>query len=579
MPGRSSKKSQNNFEKIKREISRKKKTAELQQIPGTSTVEMENTEVKHPLLVDSPVQTENERMPAAMKKADDAKNDYDTKAEFEERNMVEEVLQDEEKESAKDNKIEMVVFRVGEEEFAFILSNVKEIIRVPDMTKVPGAPVYIAGLCSLRGELLPVIDSRKWFGMPDKECNGSSRIIVTDIHGKRVGIISDKVSEVLSTEEIYIKEPPESIRGIDGGVINGILVLDNGKRIIMILDAEKIVKAGEFDSHANYQKGLSKMELAGSNTKVEEEQIIVFALGNEEYAVNINDVKEIIRLPSIMKVPDTANYIEGVISIRNHLLAVINLGKLLNVNCKEPDEYSRVVIIDTGSFTYGVIVDRVSEVAHIQKDSFKKHFQIAISKGTEFIKGFVNLNNGKRLVMVLETNKIVNFKDLTDICDGGREEAVKDNSMKLNLNDYSIEHIVIFKIANEEYGIRINHVQEINRMSELVRFPGAPAFIDGMVDLRGEVIPILNLRTLFAITDIHSLDSSKFLVIEYQKKKIGILIDSVSEVLRFSKEFLEETPEVISANDKNRYVDSIAKLGDGKRVIQILNLAAVLNFI
>ncbi|NSW89567.1 MAG: chemotaxis protein CheW [Firmicutes bacterium] len=536
MPGRNSKKSQNNFEKIKREMNRKKQ------------------------------------------KADGLKNDFDLKAELEERNMVEGVPKDEERDSAKDKKIEMVVFRVGEEEFAFILSNVKEIIRVPAMMKVPNTPPYIAGLCSLRGELLPVIDSHKLFGIPDKEYNESSRIIVTDMNGKKVGMISDKVSEVLSTEEIYIKETPESIREINGGVISGILVLDNGKRIIMILDAEKIVKAGELDSHANYQNGLLKMELEGSNTKIEEEQIIIFAVGNEEYAVNINDVKEIIRLPSIMKVPNTANYIEGVLSIRNHLLAAINLGKLLNVNCKEPDEYSRVIIIDTGSFTYGVIVDRVLEVAHIKKDSFKKHFQIAISKGTEFIKGFVNLNNGRRLVMVLETNKIVNFNDLTGICDGGRKEDVKDNSVELDLNDYSIEHIVIFKIANEEYGIRINYVQEINRMSELVRFPGAPAFIEGMVDLRGEVIPILNLRTLFAITDIHSLDSSKFLVIEYQKKKIGILIDSVSEILRFSNELLEEAPEVISVSDKNRYIDSIAKLSDGKRVILILNLAVVLNF-
>ena len=187
MSGRNSKKNQNNLEKIKKEMNRKKQDAQLQ---GT----------------------------------------------------VYEMPKDEGNCLAKDRKIKMVVFRIGEEEYAFILSNVKEIIRTPAMAKVPGARVHIAGLCNLRGELLPVIDSRKLLGMTAKEYNENSRIIVVEVHGTKVGIISDQVSEVLSTEEINIKEPPEIIRGIDGGVVNGILVLNNGKRIILILDAEKIIK-------------------------------------------------------------------------------------------------------------------------------------------------------------------------------------------------------------------------------------------------------------------------------------------------------------------------------------------------
>jgi len=130
----------------------------------------------------------------------------------------------------------------------------------------------------------------------------------------------------------------------------------------MILDAEKIIKVGNLDTAANQQR-TSVENLTGSETKEdEEEHIVIFNIGMGEYAFNINYVKEIIRLPDVMKVPNTASYIEGVFSIRNQLLAVINLGRLLGMNCKQPDEYSRVVIINNGSFSYGVIVDKVSHV-------------------------------------------------------------------------------------------------------------------------------------------------------------------------------------------------------------------------
>ncbi|MFZ5968755.1 MAG: chemotaxis protein CheW [Bacillota bacterium] len=475
-------------------------------------------------------------------------------------------------------KIEMVVFWVGEEEFAFRISNVKEIIRVPSMTRIPNVPFFVTGLCSLRGDLLPVIDSRKLFGMPDKEYNEGSRIVVADIQGKKVGLITDKVSEVISVEESTIKEPPGSIKGIDGGVINGVLLLNNGKRVIMILDARKIVKAGNLEEYSKQQQEVSGKSFQDLNMKaLEEEQIIIFNIGTEEYALSINCVKEIIRLPDIMKVPNTASYIEGVLSIRNQLLVVINLGRLLGMNCKKTDEHSRVVIINNGNLTFGVIADKVSQVMRVQKDSFKKSNLSASGSSMEYIKGFFNLNSGKRLVMVLEPHKLISFEDVSGVLNVDRKKNLNDMSLNVSEVENNLEHVVIFKLDEEEFGIRINNVKEINRMSEIVHFPGAPAFIDGMLNLRGDVIPILNLKTLFN-NNSSAYDSSKFLVVEFGNKRIAIMIDSASEVLRFPKSYLEEVSEVLEGNDNGGFIDAIAKLNEGKRIILILNLSTVLSF-
>jgi len=600
MPRGNGKKSKNNFEKIKKEMSRKKQKAEAGNEPVESAADLEKTAIKktagqQTLQIEDQVGTENECVPETMDneyvpemmdnesvsetmvKADGTKNGFDTKNKPDEPDMLENVPRDKVNNSTEDEKIEMLVFRVGEEEFALRITNIKEIIRIPSMTKVPNTPQYISGLCSLRGELLPVIDCRKLFGMPEQELDESSRIIVADIHEKKVGLVSDKVLEVISVEEADVKEPPTGIKGADGGVVNGILIPNNGKRVIMILDAEKIIKAGNLNEAAK-QQGTSAEDLMNPKTKDdEEEQIVVFNIDTGEYGFNINCVKEIIRLPDVMKVPNTASYIEGVLSVRNQLMAVINTGKLLGMNCKQPDENSRVIVIDNGSFSYGVIVDKVSQVVRVRKELFKESGQNANLTGREFVKGIFNINNGQRLVMMLEPDKLINMEEVKGILDVEHKKTGNDKTLNAGEADDSLEYVV-FKLGNEEYGIKINNVQEVNRIGEITRLPGAPAFIAGMVDLRGEIMPILNLRRLFGVHDTGSNNESRLLVAEFEDKKTGILIDSVSGVLRFSTAFLEEAPEALKEKGQECYIDKIAKLNDGKRIVLILNLSTMLSF-
>lgn len=540
MAGKISKKSNDNFEKMKREMISKKQKASMPPISEVSIIDIEHNNLQ--------IQ----------------KDDRSKKLLIDNSHIV--------------NKIQLLVFHIGEEEFAIRLLNVKEIMRVPSMTKMPNAPLFIAGLCNLRDGLLPVIDSRKLFGMKPKEYNDSSRIIITVIHGKQMGITSDKVSQVINIKETAIKEPPSSIKGLNDGVINGILILDNGKRVVMVLDSDKVIKSAEFNENKKEWQGLSEKTIVSSIMKVEEKQIIIFTMGSEEYAVNINHVKEIIRIPNIMKIPNTAKFIEGLFSIRGKLLAVLNLGQLLDIDCKKPDIYNRVVIIDDGSFSFGIIVDRVIEVISFENNLFIKQSKLIGGSSTEYIKGVINLNDGKRLVMMLEPNKLIKLQDVNSILELGKNKTIKDKYLNVGKTDDRIlENIIIFKIDSEEYGIRVKNIHEINRINKIVNLPGAPAFINGMVNIRGEAIPILNLKMLFN-NDSCKYESSKFLVVEFDNKTVGIMIDSASEVLRIPKNYFEEVSKVFDENNNHNYIDKIAKLNHGKRIVLILNLDAVLSF-
>lgn len=576
MAGRTSKKSQDNFDKIKREMIEKKLNATIQQNLGGIQKDTESNELEVLLSAGSSMH-KDVCIESMIEYADKDNSDFMVENFFGE--VTSEIIPLIEKKHIKEvSKTEVLVFQVDEEEFAISLRNIKEIIRVPEMAKVPNAPQYITGLCSLRGELLPVIDSRKLFGMVHKELGESSRIIVTDIQGKKVGLLSDKVTEVIRIDEAAIKEPPRSIKGIEGGIISGILILNKGKRMVILLDAEKIIKAGNLEENKDGKPTLRE-DLQGmvmGTITEEEEQIVIFNIGAEEYAFEINYVKEVIRLAEIMKVPNTPGYIEGILSIRDQLLAVVNTGKLLGLNYRSRDEYSRVVIIDNGSFSYGIIVDKVSHVIRVHKKLFKESREMANFHSTEYVKGIYNLNNGKRLVMKLNPLKLISLEDVKGILEFDVKNTAKDNPLYVGDKDNIFEHIVVFKLGNEEYGIEINSVQEINRINGITHFPGAPVFIKGIVNLRGDTIPLLNLRGLFSDFDYNEFNATKFLAIEFENKRIGIMIEKTAEVLRFSKHYIEEAPEVFARN--YNYIDRIAKLNEGKRIVLILNLKAVLSF-
>lgn len=465
----------------------------------------------------------------------------------------------------EDQRSEMVVFRIGEEEFAISIVFAKEIIRVPELTRVPHSPHYIAGLCTLRGELLPVIDSRRLFGLEDKGLNDSSRIVIIDFQGKRVGLTTDRVSEVIRAEASMVKEPPGTIKGVDDGVVQGVMLLNEGKRLVMLLDVAKIVKAGIQNETDRARNILSQSVDAMDAKLVDEEQVIIFNVGHEEYALRIEQVKEIIRIPELTRIPNVPDYIEGVLSIRNQLLAVTHLGRLLGITHKNMNEANRVLLVTTGEITFGVIVDRVSQVMRVPKDALKK--------------GFIHLHQGQRLVMLLDARKLITEEAVLATTNRwSRGVLAASDSNRDDFLDES-DTYVIFKLDQEEYGMRISNVKEVNHMSKIRHLPGSPPFIDGMVNLRGEAIPVLNLRTLFGQKTTAPSDSSKLLVAEYGEKTIGIIIDSASEVTAIPQNLVEGVSEALVCQQGLGYMDGIARLNDHQRVVLLLNLTWVLSFL
>ena len=134
--------------------------------------------------------------------------------------------------------------------------------------------------------------------------------------------------------------------------------------------------------------------------------------------------------------------------------------------------------------------------------------------------------------------------------------------------------LVSFKIADEEFGIDILKVHEINRMMNITKVPNAPHYVDGVVNLRGRVIPVINLRTKLAMERKEYDRNSRIIVVELGGKTIGFIVDEVSEVLRIPMNITEKPPEMVSGIN-SAFITAIGKLED--RLLILLDLEKVLT--
>ncbi|NLY41770.1 MAG: purine-binding chemotaxis protein CheW [Desulfovibrionales bacterium] len=134
--------------------------------------------------------------------------------------------------------------------------------------------------------------------------------------------------------------------------------------------------------------------------------------------------------------------------------------------------------------------------------------------------------------------------------------------------------LVTFSIGDEEFGVEILKVQEIIRMLEITKVPKAPAFVEGVINLRGKVIPILDLRKRFGLSARNHDKNTRIIVIEINSMIVGFIVDSVSEVLRLPASTVEPPPPVVAGLDSD-YISGVGKLED--RLLIMLDLNRLLS--
>ncbi|MBF0232237.1 MAG: chemotaxis protein CheW [Desulfamplus sp.] len=613
-----------------------------------------------------------------------------------------------------------VVFELSGEEFAVDINSVKEIVRLPDITPIPRSPSFVSGICNLRGSVLPVIDTRTRFSMKSGKVTDHTRLLVVESSGIQTSLLVDNVKEVLRIKKSAIEPPPAVCRGIDREFLTGVVKMNHGERLIMMLNLNELIAVDIKKSDAKQQISSARTkDTTALQTVSEEEQLVSFRVADDEYAFDIAKVSEILKVSHISAVPNVPEYVLGLFTIRNHLLPILDMRGLLglksliserhamldkvmeseskwvstllgtvesnkkfsgNLDSRKTSlgkwleayntssveleliakrlkrehaelysagaklvesasnigismavsvgdlhtpaetatggksdqlshikgqvnalskvmsntiselkesmaahirEDQRTMVVECKSMTIGFLVDWVDEVLRIPRSVIDKTPAMAASKKKE-LKSVGKLNNGERLIMIMDESALVSEETLdllSDIKNRGDSsvKTAKSKGKSMEMRSIDEEQMVTFSINNEEYGIQIMQVQEINRISEITHIPRAPHFIDGMTNLRGNVIPVINVRRLFDLEERAVDDKTRIIIVDIAGNKTGLLVDQVNEVLRLSRHDIEKTPSIVTEDSTSRLMQGICKINAGKRMIVLLDVSEILD--
>jgi purine-binding chemotaxis protein CheW len=479
-----------------------------------------------------------------------------------------------------------VTFFIENESFAFPLASVLEIIRVPDTVKVPLAPRSLLGLANLRGSVLPILDLRRILSLPDDKHTDATRVIVTDV-GTPVGLVVDRVAQVLNVDRSKIESSQSVQSTVRAELMTGVVKDVGGRSLVQLLDVNRCVSL-EFAAVVNAAKaaGAKKhAEVAHAAAREEDEaeddsaQIVSFVVDGQEYAFPIADVEEIVRLPDdISKVPRADQNVLGIINLRNRLLPLVGMRRIFGLKEADLGDNERVLVVTLSRDqrqreSVGIVVDQVREVLRVEADIQDKMPALLTKSGVENrISSVCRLEDGKRLVSVLSSKALFEHQVVQSAVEKSKHEEEREmkSTDDLDATEDDDNKLVVFQLAAQEYGVMVEAVQEIIRVpTEMSRVPKTEAFIEGMVNLRGSVLPVLDMRARFGMDRTERNDRQRILVFNQGGVCTGFIVDSVSEVLRLGRSVMEDAPRL--SDEQARIMGRVANLKDQKRMIQILN--------
>ncbi|GIP21447.1 MULTISPECIES: chemotaxis protein CheW [Paenibacillus] len=135
--------------------------------------------------------------------------------------------------------------------------------------------------------------------------------------------------------------------------------------------------------------------------------------------------------------------------------------------------------------------------------------------------------------------------------------------------------VIVFKLGHEEYGIEVDKVQTIERIMPITRVPKTFAFVKGVINLRGVVIPVIDLRGRFGLPEAEFTEQSRIIIVNAEELEVGFIVDSANDVIDLNTDIIDSPPEVVGGI-KAKYLDGVARISE-ERLLIMLNLSEVLN--
>lgn len=299
-------------------------------------------------------------------------------------------------------------------------------------------------------------------------------------------------------------------------------------------------------------------------------------------------MQEIVQVPErITALPNAADHVLGMIALRQRLLPLISLRTLFGLPSIAHNEHHRIVVIKLPQGQQvGLVTDAVKEVLSVPREQTEAMPSALTQDLTlQEFSAMCRLDGGKRLVSVIATDRLLNLSGVQDALACAHRQARQPNAPEVPMNTSAPRddgctdddmQVVIFRLGKEEFGVPIMSVQEIVRLPEvLTKVPKTPAFVEGVINLRGTVLPVIDQRARLGMPAIERNDRQRIMVYTLKGQRTGFIVDSVAEVLRIPRVQVTAAPEMSDA--QSQLIGEVAKLDGDRRLVLLLDPAHLLH--
>ena len=279
-------------------------------------------------------------------------------------------------------------------------------------------------------------------------------------------------------------------------------------------------------SAASGKKALNKLQMFAS-----------FKLGNAEIAISVATLQEVVNVPDkISSIPLAPHYLMGIFNLRGMVIPVVDVGILLNLPRSEAAA-GKIAVVITEGVRIGLYFDSTSEILNVPQDSVCQ-FNDNPDGVRSVIKSVLKLNNGSRLVEVIDPASLLKIENLSSLLTSSQdnEEAKKKK--------FTRRQCITFRSGAREFGLNLSAIREIIRVPEIKRSSLQVNNCLGVVSLRGVVIPVLDFKKFLQVEEGQTGENEdrRIIIMKVQEFYVGFLVDSVDSIRTYFEEDLLPIP-------------------------------------
>jgi purine-binding chemotaxis protein CheW len=441
-------------------------------------------------------------------------------------------------------------FHLAGTELALPVAALQEVVNHPEtLTPVPLAPAYLLGLFNLRGTLIPVVDLRQLLCLHAQAESAARKIAIVETGGVRVGLQFDGTGEILrvpADQAIAV----QMVEGSQTSVIGAVLKLDDGERILQVLSPAALLSLRDVPHLAKAEERATQRRAQQGQRR----QNVSFQVGGTALALPMGAIQEIIRVPALQHSPFADDICIGLLNLRGATVPVVDfcafLGFARATGGATAEDERRIVVLTRGDQHFGLLVDEVASIVACREDELLPMPSYGSVHRSMFA-GYL-ATEGSAGVLLMDADALfaneriatlaAGHRDLYRSATGGADAGAgggrKRGGTRQTLVTFRIGHLI---------GVRIGELREvIDYRDDVVRTPGLPDFVRGVLNLRRELVTVIDVRSMYAMPTYEDLARAKILIVEHRAEKYGLLVDSVEDIVTLNGGMQMAVPSMLT---------------------------------